>query len=91
MAIRSSLPDNAVFDPNDINAMSMALDDVSKLLKLDGNAKAKEILAMRIIELARRGERSPKKLRDLLLKEANGGSGFSNDRAILAAMRVLGL
>jgi hypothetical protein len=57
MAIGSSLLDNAVFDPNDINAMSMALDDVSKVLKLDGNAKAKEILAMRIIELARRGER----------------------------------
>jgi hypothetical protein len=75
MAIGSSRPDNAVFDPNDINAMSMALDDVSKVLKLDGNAKAKEILAMRIIELARRGERSPKKLRDLLLQEANGGSG----------------
>ena len=70
-----SLPDNAVFDPNDINAMSMALDDVSKVLKLDGNAKAKEIIAMRIIELARRGERSPKRLRDLLLREANGGSG----------------
>jgi len=69
-----SLPDNAVFDPNDINVMSMALDHVSKVLKLDGNAKAKEIVAMRIIELARRGERSPKKLRDLLLQEANGGS-----------------
>ena len=66
-----SLPDNAVFDPNDIDAMSMALDDVSKVLKLDGNAKAKEIVAVRIIELARRGERSPKKLRDLLLQEAN--------------------
>ena len=75
MAIGSSLPDNAVFYPDDIQAMSMALDDVSKVLKLDGNAKAKEIVAMRIIELARRGERSPKKLRDLLLQEANGGSG----------------
>jgi hypothetical protein len=75
MAIRSSLPDSAAFDPNDINVMSMALDDVSQVLKLDGNTKAKEILAMRIIELARRGERSPKKLRDLLLQKANGGSG----------------
>ena len=73
MSIRLSLPDNAVFDPNDINAMSTALDDVFKVLQLDGNAKAKEILAMRIIELARRGERSPKKLCDLLLQEARGG------------------
>jgi hypothetical protein len=75
MAIQSSLPDHAVFYPDDINAMSMALDDVSKILKLDGNAKAKEIVVLRIIELARRGERSPTKLRDVLLQEANGGSG----------------
>lgn len=75
MAIRSLLQDEAVFEPNDINAMSMALDDVCRVLKLDGNPKAKEIVAMRIIELARRGERSPEKLRDQLLQEANGGSG----------------
>ena len=40
--------------------MSIALDDVCKALKLDGNVKAKEIVAIRIIELARRGERSPR-------------------------------
>ena len=74
MAIQSTRPDNAVFYPDDIHAMSMALEDVSKVLKLDGNAKAKEIVALRVIELARRGERCPKKLRDLLLQEANGGS-----------------
>lgn len=65
----------AVFEPHDIDAMSMALNDVCEVLKLDGNAKAREIVAMRIIELARRGERSPEKLRDLLLQGANGGSG----------------
>jgi hypothetical protein len=36
----------------------MALDDVCKELKLDGNANAKETIAVRIIELARCGERS---------------------------------
>jgi hypothetical protein len=65
----------SVFGPGEINAMSMALDDVCKALRLDGNAKAKEIVAIRIIELARRGERSPTRLRDRLLKEANGGTG----------------
>jgi hypothetical protein len=33
------------------------------------------LVAMRIIDLARRGERSPTKLRDRLLAEANGGTG----------------
>jgi hypothetical protein len=36
-----------------------------------GNANAKETIAVRIIELARRGERSPTKLRDRVLHEAN--------------------
>ena len=69
------MEDEAVFEPDDIDAMSMALDDVCEVLKLNGSAKAKETVAMRIIELARRGERDPKKLRDVLLQEANGSSG----------------
>lgn len=64
-----------VFEPNDIKAMTLALDDVCKALKIDGNITAREVIAMRIIELAKRGERSPTKLRDQLLCEANGGSG----------------
>jgi hypothetical protein len=66
---------DAAFDPVDIKAMSMALDEVCKVLELDGSATAKEVVAIRIIELARRGERSPTKLRDRILTEANGGSG----------------
>ena len=42
----------------------------------DGEAAAKEIVAVRIIELARRGERSPAKLRDRVLHEANCGAGL---------------
>jgi hypothetical protein len=63
------------FEPADINAMSMALDDVCKALKLDGDQKARGIVATRIIALAGRGERSPTKLRDRVLAEA-GGPGF---------------
>jgi hypothetical protein len=59
------------FQPKDLKAMSMALDDVCKELKLDGDPTAKETVAVRIIELARCGERSPTKLRDRLLYEAN--------------------
>jgi hypothetical protein len=80
MPIRKYLNGDAVFDPADIQAMSMALADVCKLLKLDGGgkakSKAKEVIATRIIELARRGERSPTKLRDRVLKEAEGGTGL---------------
>lgn len=62
----------AAFGPHDVRSMSMALDDVCKALNIDGDTKAREIIAIRIIELARRGERSPTKLRDRLLAEANG-------------------
>ena len=72
MAARS-FHDAVVFEPDDIKAMTIAFDDVCESLKLDGNVKAKEVVAIRIIELARRGERSPTKLRDQVLHEANGG------------------
>ena len=64
------------FGPQDVQAMSIALDDICKTLSLDGEAAAKEIVAVRIIELARRGERSPAKLRDRVLHEANCGAGL---------------
>jgi hypothetical protein len=66
---------DTVFGPDDIKAMSMALDDVCRELRVNGDGHAKEIIAGRIIELARRGERSPTKLRDRVLHEANGGTG----------------
>jgi hypothetical protein len=69
-AILPYLQDDS-FQPDDIKAMSMALDDVCKELKLDGNANAKETIAVRIVELARCGEHSPTKLRDRVLREAN--------------------
>jgi hypothetical protein len=56
--------------------MSMALDDICKVLKIDANKAAREVIAIRIVELARRGERSVTTLRDRLLLEANGGSGM---------------
>ena len=60
---------DGVFDPKDIQAMSMALDDVCKSLGLrDGPER--EVVAERIIGLARRGVRSPTLLRDRVLHEA---------------------
>jgi hypothetical protein len=61
---------DAVFGPNDIMAMSMALDDVCKTLSIpNGSHPARVVVAERIIELARRGERSPTVLRDRVLRE----------------------
>ena len=70
MTITPYLRDGA-FDPDDIKAMSMALDDVCKALDLNnGGTVAREVIAERIIELARRGERSPTILRDRVLQES---------------------
>lgn len=62
-----------VFDPKDIRAMSMALDDVCKSLHLPDGSSDKEVVATRIIELARRGVRSPTVLRDRVLHEVEQG------------------
>ena len=65
------LNDRSVFGPSDLQAMSMALDDVCQELNLPSHAVgARELIASRIIELARRGERSPTKLRDALIAQA---------------------
>ena len=74
MPIKQFLKDHSAFDPRDIEAMSMALEDTCKALNVNGDARAREVIATRIIELARRGERSPTKLRDRVLAEANGGA-----------------
>jgi hypothetical protein len=70
------LTDQRVFGPHDIQAMSMALDDVCNALALNGDERARDTVAVRIIELASRGERSPTRLRDRVLAEANGEPGF---------------
>ena len=65
--------DGAEFNPDDIRVMSMALDDVCKTLGVVRH-RDRKVIAIRIIELARRGERHPTKLRDRLLAEASGGT-----------------
>jgi len=62
---------DGVFDHEDITAMSTALDDVCKILNLRDDNSAREVIAIRIIDLARAGERSPARLRDRILHEAD--------------------
>ena len=59
---------DGVFEPDQIKAMSMALDAVCKKLKLQEDSYVREVT--RIIDLARRGERSSIRLRDRALGEA---------------------
>ncbi len=63
------LQDDA-FGPDTLRAMSTALEEVCRMLKVDGDPGAREVMAVRIIELARRGQLDPKRLRDRVLREA---------------------
>lgn len=63
------------FEPNDIEAMSLAYEEVCNALHINGDAGARETIAARVIDFARRGERCPTVLRDRVLAEANGGTG----------------
>jgi hypothetical protein len=63
------LQDNA-FDPDALRAMSTALEEVCRKLQVNGDRRVREAMAIRIIELARRGERDPERLSDRLLREA---------------------
>ena len=63
-----------VFAPHDIQAMSMALEDVCKILNVAEEAKSeRELLAKKIVALAHQGERNAAPLRDRTLREIASG------------------
>src|SRR5271163_18505 len=73
MTIAPFLKDN-VFGPQDIQAMSTALEDVCNILNLPNEAKSdRELLAQKIVALARHGERNAAILRDRVLREVAYG------------------
>ena len=80
-AIIPYLKYDCAFEQHDITAMSMALDDICKVLNLNSDTAAREIVATRVIELAQRGERSPTRLRDRILKEAAEGAAIAIPRS----------
>ena len=59
-----------VFDPDDVEAMSLANEEVCHALHINGDAPARETIAVRVIELAQRGELRLTLLRDRVLAEA---------------------
>jgi hypothetical protein len=62
--------DNNAFDPNALQAMADALGEVCRRLKIDNDQDAREVMAIRVIELARCGERDPERLAERVLREA---------------------
>ena len=69
MPIRTYLEDHHAFEPDQISAMSRALDEACKALDIDGDARHREAIAARIIDLARNGVVDPAVLRDRVLSE----------------------
>lgn len=73
MTIVPFLKEN-VFGPQDIQAMSTALEDVCNILNLPNEAKSdRELLAQKIVALAHQGDRNAALLRDRVLREVAYG------------------
>jgi hypothetical protein len=76
-ALRPFLKNEAAFDPETVQAMSAAFDDVCKALRLKlSETKGREAVAKKIIELVRQGERNPTLLSHKILR-AVGITGWS--------------
>jgi hypothetical protein len=69
MPIRSYLDDYSAFEPDEIDTMSRALEETCKALHVNGQAKDREVIAARIIDLARNGIIDAKALRERVLAE----------------------
>jgi hypothetical protein len=70
-----------VFGPEATRAMSVAFDGVCRALGVSYTANgAREAIATKIIELARRGECDPDRLRDRVITEAANGNASAQSR-----------
>ena len=59
------------FEPEDIEVMALAFEQVCQALEIQrGAIRERDAVAIRIIELCRRGERSAARLTERVLKEA---------------------
>lgn len=76
MSIGIPVPQDMVFGPETTTAIGAAFDNVCRSLSDTGQPSfVKEVIARRIIELARAGESDPDRLCTLTLKEL----GFDTD------------
>ena len=76
------LLDDAAFDPEATRAMSAAFEKTCAALGVpDTGAREREVIATRIIDLARRGERNADLLRDRVVREAGSLGGHRPEAA----------
>lgn len=71
---------DTALDQDAIDAMLVAFNDICRVLNIrDDATTVREVIASQIVELARRGERSPANLRDRVLAKVDfsymGGIG----------------
>ena len=71
MPIRKHLTDKTAFGPAAIEAMSKAFEEACMALQVYAGEKGREIIATRIIDLARNGLIDPTALRDRVIAEAH--------------------
>ena len=74
MAIKQYLQNESAFGPEDIKLVSRTSEATCKALNVNGETTERQTIAVRIIELARRGERDPTKLLSRVVHEANGAT-----------------
>jgi hypothetical protein len=78
-ALLPFLENQTEFDPETLQAMSAAFDDVCKVLRLKlSETKGREAVAKKIIEMARQGQRNPTLL-SLKILRAVGVTNTSAD------------
>lgn len=68
--ITQHITNAGAFDAEVTHAMSLAFEQVCDSLRIDGDARTRETVAVRIIELARSGIVDAPTLRDRVLREA---------------------
>jgi len=69
MPIRVYLNDHAAFQPDEIDAMSRALEETCRALHINGQTQDRETIAARIVDLAGNGIIDAAMLRDRVLVE----------------------
>ena len=71
---------DAVFEPDETHAIAVAFDEICREMNLpEAAVVAREIIAMRIIDLAREGLLDPTILRNRVLREARMTQQLSAD------------
>ena len=65
----------SAFEPEATRAMCIAFEETCRELGVaEGNEREREVIATRIVELARRGELNARRLRDRVLREAGSAN-----------------